>query len=100
VVVLRYTIYRRTRKKPTAQTADRRPERRPASSDIQPGDRIQRRSQFVRVPALEGPSERPLWWPPTTIAGHELGLHLDAVPRYAERPPADVTELRSPVSAA
>ena len=30
-------------------------------------------------------SEHPLWWPPTKIAGHELGLHLGAIPRYAER---------------
>ena len=41
-------------------------------------------------------SERPLWWPPTKIAGHELGLHLDAIPRYAKRPPAEGTELRPP----
>jgi hypothetical protein len=45
-------------------------------------------------------SERPLWWPPTKIAGHELGLHLGAIPRYAAGPPPDVTELRSPVTAA
>jgi sulfide:quinone oxidoreductase len=44
-------------------------------------------------------SERPLWWPPTKIAGHELGLHLDAIARYAERAPAGIAA-RLPVTAA
>jgi sulfide:quinone oxidoreductase len=39
-------------------------------------------------------SERPLWWPPTKIAGHELGLHLGAIPRFVERPPAQGIEAR------